>query len=83
VGCEAAKNTNKTQRGAGIGAVGGAILGGVLGNNVEVTAPNGKTYIYNANEKASKADSLVPGLQQFIQLNNVAPTTAGGTGELD
>jgi outer membrane protein OmpA-like peptidoglycan-associated protein len=33
-GCEAAKNTNKTQRGAAIGAVGGAILGGVLGNNV-------------------------------------------------
>ncbi len=34
VGCEAAKNTNKTQRGAAIGAVGGAILGGVLGNNI-------------------------------------------------
>jgi outer membrane protein OmpA-like peptidoglycan-associated protein len=33
-GCEAIKNTNKTQRGAAIGAVGGAILGGVLGNNV-------------------------------------------------
>ncbi|WP_309608600.1 OmpA family protein [Flavobacterium sp.] len=32
--CEAVKNTNKTQRGAGIGAVGGAIIGGVLGNNV-------------------------------------------------
>ena len=34
VSCEAAKNTNKTQRGAAIGAVGGAILGGVLGNNI-------------------------------------------------
>jgi outer membrane protein OmpA-like peptidoglycan-associated protein len=33
-GCEAIKNTNKTQRGAAIGAVGGAILGGVLGNNI-------------------------------------------------
>ena len=32
--CESVKNTNKTQRGAGIGAVGGAILGGVLGNNL-------------------------------------------------
>lgn len=32
--CEAAKNTNKTQRGAAIGAVGGAIIGGVLGNNL-------------------------------------------------
>lgn len=33
-GCEAVKNTNKTQRGVAIGAAGGAILGGVLGNNV-------------------------------------------------
>ena len=33
-GCEAAKNTNKTQRGAAIGAVGGALIGGILGNNV-------------------------------------------------
>ena len=33
-GCEATKNTNKTQRGAAIGAVGGAVLGGVLGNNL-------------------------------------------------
>jgi outer membrane protein OmpA-like peptidoglycan-associated protein len=32
-GCEAAKNTNNTQRGAAIGAVGGAVLGGVIGNN--------------------------------------------------
>ncbi len=33
-GCEAAKNTNKTQRGAAIGAAAGAIIGGVLGNNL-------------------------------------------------
>lgn len=32
--CEAVKNTNQTQRGAGIGAVAGAVIGGVLGNNV-------------------------------------------------
>lgn len=32
--CEAAKNTNKTQRGVAIGAAGGAILGAVLGNNI-------------------------------------------------
>jgi len=32
--CEAAKNTNKAQRGAGIGAVGGAVIGGILGNNL-------------------------------------------------
>lgn len=32
--CNAIKNTNNTQRGAGIGAVTGAVLGGVLGNNM-------------------------------------------------
>jgi outer membrane protein OmpA-like peptidoglycan-associated protein len=32
--CEAAKNTNKTQRGAGIGAVAGGLLGAVIGNNL-------------------------------------------------
>lgn len=32
--CKAVKNTNNTQRGAGIGAVAGAVLGGVLGNNI-------------------------------------------------
>ena len=32
--CEAAKNTNKTQRGAAVGAVGGAVIGGILGNNL-------------------------------------------------
>ena len=32
--CEAIKNTNNTQKGAGIGAVAGAVLGGVLGNNL-------------------------------------------------
>jgi len=31
--CEAVKNTNKTQRGAAIGAVGGAVIGGILGKN--------------------------------------------------
>ncbi len=31
--CEAAKNTNRTQRGGAIGAAGGAVIGGVIGNN--------------------------------------------------
>jgi outer membrane protein OmpA-like peptidoglycan-associated protein len=33
--CEAAKNTNKTQRGAAIGVLAGGILGAVIGNNVK------------------------------------------------
>jgi len=32
--CEAVKNSNNTQKGAGIGAVAGAVIGGVLGNNL-------------------------------------------------
>lgn len=32
--CEAVKNTNNTQKGAGIGAVAGGVLGAVLGNNL-------------------------------------------------
>lgn len=32
--CKTIKNSNKTQRGATIGAAGGAVIGGVLGNNV-------------------------------------------------
>ncbi|MFN3639470.1 MAG: OmpA family protein [Flavobacterium sp.] len=34
ISCEAAKNTNNTQRGVAIGAVGGAVIGGILGNNL-------------------------------------------------
>lgn len=34
VGCDAYNNSNKTQRGAVIGAAGGALLGAILGNNV-------------------------------------------------
>ena len=32
--CESIKNTNNTQKGAGIGVLAGAVLGGVLGNNL-------------------------------------------------
>lgn len=45
-------------------------LGGTFGNDVEVIAPNGKKYKYNANMKSDKAEQSVPGLQQFIKLNN-------------
>jgi len=34
VGCTAIKNANNTQKGAVIGASGGAVIGGVIGNNV-------------------------------------------------
>lgn len=34
VGCEATKNANNQQKGTVIGAAGGAVIGGVIGNNV-------------------------------------------------
>ena len=50
-------------------------IGGVLGNNVEVTAPDGITkYIYNANMKRDEAEQAVEGLQEFIRVNNVTST---------
>ena len=33
-GCKTVRKTNKTQRGAAIGTAGGAVIGGVIGNNV-------------------------------------------------
>lgn len=35
VGCEAYNNSNKAQRGAVLGAAGGALLGAILGNNIK------------------------------------------------
>ena len=49
-------------------------IGGPFGNNVEVTAPNGKKYIYNANMKKDDAADATTDLEQFIQLNNVTST---------
>lgn len=49
-------------------------IGGAFGNDVKVTAPNGKIYTYNANMKSDKAEQSVQGLQQFIKLNNVTST---------
>ena len=47
-----------------------------LGNDVIVTAPNGKTYTYNANQSASKAQLEAVGLDAFIKAN-AAPETEG------
>jgi outer membrane protein OmpA-like peptidoglycan-associated protein len=39
--CDSLKNTNKTQRGAGIGAGAGAIIGGIIGNNTKIGTAGG------------------------------------------
>ena len=41
VSCEATKNANNTQKGAGIGAVGGALIGGIIGNNTKLGTAGG------------------------------------------
>jgi hypothetical protein len=45
-------------------------VGGVFGNNVEVIAPNGKKYRYNANVTAEKAATEAIALQNFINANS-------------
>ena len=49
ISCEAAKNANKTQKGAAIGTTAGAILGAVIGNNV-------------GNKKNSKLGAILGGV---------------------
>jgi hypothetical protein len=46
-----------------------------LGNDVQVTAPNGKIYYYNANMKESEAETARKLLQQFIRVNSVTSGT--------
>jgi outer membrane protein OmpA-like peptidoglycan-associated protein len=39
--CSSVKNTNNTQKGAGIGAVAGALIGGIIGNNSKIGTAGG------------------------------------------
>lgn len=39
--CSSVKNTNNTQKGAGIGAVSGAVIGGIIGNNSKIGTAGG------------------------------------------
>lgn len=55
-------------------------MGGMTGNDVEVTAPNGQKFTYNANLSKSEAAVAKQDLEQFIKANG-AP--AGGGGGLD
>jgi hypothetical protein len=55
-------------------------MGGMTGNDVEVTAPNGQKFTYNANLNKSEAAVAKQDLEQFIKANG-AP--AGGGGGLD
>lgn len=57
-------------------------IGGTFGNDVRVTAPNGKTYTYNANITTAEAEVQKASLAQFIKLNSVtssAPAAVSNT----
>jgi outer membrane protein OmpA-like peptidoglycan-associated protein len=74
-GCEAAKNTNNTQRGVAIGAASGAVIGGVLGNNLGkggkgalgaiiggvVGGAAGGAIGHNMDKQAREIDEALPG----------------------
>jgi outer membrane protein OmpA-like peptidoglycan-associated protein len=40
-GCNSVKNANNTQKGAGIGAAAGALIGGIIGNNSKIGTAGG------------------------------------------
>jgi hypothetical protein len=52
-------------------------IGGPFGNDVEVIAPNGQKFTYNANSSKSEAAVEKANLEQFIKANG-APTGGGG-----
>ena len=54
-------------------------IGGTFGNDVEVIAPNGQKFTYNANSNKSEAAVAKADLEQFIKANG-APTGGGLTG---
>jgi hypothetical protein len=58
-------------------------IGGVFGNDVKVTAANGKTYVYNANVGSEQAEKQKASLAEFIKINSGGKSGTGGTGELD
>ena len=56
--------------------------GGLIGNTVELTAPNGKVYKYTSKKGAVSSEAIKKDLEAFIRANNVSTGGTGG-GELD
>ncbi len=66
--CTAIKNANKTQKGAGIGVAGGALIGGLLGGNVKgaligaaIGGAAGGIIGNSMDKQAKKIEQMVPG----------------------
>ena len=56
--------------------------GGLIGNTVELTAPNGQVYKYTSKKGAVSSEAIKKDLEAFIRANNVSTGGTGG-GELD
>lgn len=70
VGCQAIKNSNKTQRGAGIGAAAGALAGGLIGGNIggaligaAIGGAAGGVIGHTMDKQANKIEQAIPGAE--------------------
>ena len=55
-----------------------ADLGGTFGNDIEVTAPNGKKYKYTAKKAVTAAEVIKKDLEAFVKANSGAGNTVTG-----
>ena len=69
-GCDAYKNSNKTQRGAGFGAAGGAIVGGLISGDIKgaligaaIGGAAGGVIGHQMDKQANKISEAVPGAE--------------------
>ena len=70
VSCDAIKNSNDTQRGAGIGVAGGALIGGLIGGNITgaligaaVGGAAGGVIGRSMDKQADKIEEALPGAE--------------------
>ncbi|MHA7944162.1 OmpA family protein [Formosa sp. 3Alg 14/1] len=70
VSCDAIKNANDTQKGAGIGVAGGALIGGLIGGNVTgaligaaVGGAAGGVIGHTMDKQADKIEEALPGAE--------------------
>lgn len=70
VGCQAVKNSNNTQKGAGIGVLAGALAGGLIGGNIKgaligaaIGGAAGGVIGHVMDKQADKIEQAVPGAE--------------------
>jgi outer membrane protein OmpA-like peptidoglycan-associated protein len=70
ISCTAIQNSNKTQRGAGVGVAGGALVGGLIGGNIggaligaAIGGAAGGVIGHQMDKQANKIEEVVPGAE--------------------